>query len=150
MFAMNMQGVCDGNRKFLGVYIDCPGATHDSLAWKCSELHRDLEEYGLPEGLWIAADAAYGCSQQIICPFPGRNLSPRKSSFNFQQSRKRINIECAFGILVRRWGCLWKPLEIKTERVPTLVKTCSKLHNFIYDHEGKSGAHRLPEPEVCD
>ena len=31
-------------------------------------------------------------------------------NYDFYQSSNRMAIECAFGILVRRWGLLWRPL----------------------------------------
>lgn len=44
----------------------------------------------------------------------------------------RINIECAFGILVSRWGMLRKPLppNLHVSKVVSLVCALCNLHNF--------------------
>jgi hypothetical protein len=40
---------------------------------------------------------------------------------------------CAFGILVRRWGILWRPLEMRFERRTQTIAACMRLHNFCID-----------------
>jgi hypothetical protein len=62
------------------------------------------------------------------------------------QSQLRINIECSFGMLVNRWGILWKPIRCETNKVPLLIAVCMKLHNFILDH----GSAVVPEAIVLD
>ena len=66
----------------------------------------------------------------LVTPWPGRNLGASLDNFNYFQSRLRIVVECAFGRLVKRWGCLWKPLEVAYWRVPALVSALMKLHNL--------------------
>ena len=55
-----------------------------------------------------------------------------KDGFNFFQSQVRINIECAFGILVHRFGILRKPIpvNISVQKTTSLVLALCKLHNF--------------------
>ena len=132
-FSLNLQAVCDSSRKFLAAYIDCPGSVNDALAWKYTNLYQQLEAGKLPYPYWIAGDAAYGCTNYLLSPFPGKSCSKFEDSFNFHQSQQRINIECAFGMLVSRWGVLWKPLRCKLTRAPLVVGVCMKLHNLIVD-----------------
>ena len=51
---------------------------------------------------------------------------------NFFQSQIRINIECAFGVLVSRWGVLRKkiPMNITITNICSLVRYICILHNF--------------------
>ena len=42
-------------------------------------------------------------------------------------------IECAFGILVRRWGLLWRPLSMRFDRRAPVVCAIIRLHNFCID-----------------
>lgn len=50
-------------------------------------------------------------------------------------SQVRTNIECAFGILVHRWGILRKaiPINISLGRTTALVLALCKVHNFCID-----------------
>jgi hypothetical protein len=114
-------------------YIDCPGSTNDALAWKYTSLYSQLEEGMMDRRWWIAGDAAYGCTDYLLCPYPGKNLPADKDSFNFHQSQLRINVECSLGMLVNRWGVLWKPLRCRLDRVGLVVGVCMKLHNLILD-----------------
>lgn len=69
----------------------------------------------------------------MIVPFPGQNLHkthPYLEAFNFYQSQLRITIERAFGVLVRRWGILWKAMEYDLEFQFEIVHACCRLHNF--------------------
>ena len=54
----------------------------------------------------------------------------RDDDFDFEQSSLRINIECAFGELVRRWGVLWRPLEMDFKKRAPVIGCCIRLHNF--------------------
>ena len=56
---------------------------------------------------------------------PGGN-----SDFDFYQSSNRMVIERAFGVLVRRWGVFWRPLEVAFDRRAPLIGAAMKLHNL--------------------
>ena len=107
------------------------GSTHDATAFGITSLSEALEEGRLPTGYWLAGDEAYPCSEWLLTPCSGRNLPKYKDAFNFYHSRLRTIIECAFGMLVMRWGIFWRPLRVPLLRVPLLVRTCMKLHNFV-------------------
>ena len=135
-YALSMQGVCDAKRRIRSATIMCPGSVHDSLAYACSTLAFLIREGNLPQGLFLNGDDAYACDEQMVTPYPGRGLSVEKDSFNFYQSRVRINIECAFGMLHARWGILWKPIQIRLDRFPTLIGALVVLHNMCIDDQG--------------
>ena len=84
----------------------------------------------LPTEYYLMGDEAYRCTNQLLTPFPGRRLSRVKDAFNFWQSRLRINIECSFGLLVQRWGILWRPLRMKLNRVGKLILCLLSLNNI--------------------
>jgi hypothetical protein len=89
------------------VSAQCPGSTHDSVAFAASGLARLLAGFTdetLPSGYWIAAEDANCCRDRLLTPWPGRVLSPDKDCFNYWQSSARICIEQAFGMSVGRWG----------------------------------------------
>jgi hypothetical protein len=129
-FSVNLQAIADSNYVFTHASLETAGTTHDWLSWQCSPLFQLLQEKGLPGGFWIAADDAYVCSSYMLTPYPGRNIGQQKDTFNFFQSSCRIHIEQAFGMLVRRWGILWRRLEMAMERWPLVILCCMKLHNI--------------------
>ena len=49
-YSINLQAMCDGNRKFLWWSMMAVGSTHDSLAFAMSKLGQLLEKVGLPNG----------------------------------------------------------------------------------------------------
>ena len=135
-FAINTQAMCDSKYRFTFVSCCSPGSTHDSTAFAISNLSKLLEkdEDGLLRGFWIAADDAYTCMKRLLTPWPGRSLSISKDGFNYWQSSARIYIEQAFGILVSRWGVLWRPLRCTLENYANVIVVCCKLHNYIIDN----------------
>ena len=58
-----------------------------------------------------------------------------KDAFNFFHSQIRINIECAFGMLVHCWAILRKPIAVNIliQRTSQLVRALCMLHNFCID-----------------
>ena len=65
----------------------------------------------------------------MICP----SALPEHDDFDWHQSSDRMAIECAFGILVQRWGVLWRPLRCRFNRRAPLIGACIRLHNFCID-----------------
>jgi len=125
--------MCDSSYQFQYVSIVIPGSTHDSMAMAMSSLARLIarQSDGLIPGFWIAADDAYACTNSILTPWPGRNLSVAQDCFNFWLSSARIHIEQTFGMLVARWGVLWRPLRLSVAKSSRVALVCCKLHNFI-------------------
>mmetsp|Transcript_22974 Transcript_22974/g.58351 ORF Transcript_22974/g.58351 Transcript_22974/m.58351 type:complete len:156 (-) Transcript_22974:78-545(-) len=80
----------------------------------------------------------------MLTPYDGNNLSPDKDSFNFFQSHYRINIECAVGMLQRRFEILRRDLEVDTHRVGHIVKACMLIHNLCIDSRDFAVS---PEPD---
>ena len=129
-FGLNMQAVCDAEGRFLDVEIEYPGSTSDFFAFEQSELKSLIERDGfLRPGLCLFGDNAYVNSPYMCVPF--RNVATianpdefrAKDGFNFFQSQVQIKIECAFGILVHRFGLLRKPISvnISVQKTTSLV-----------------------------
>ena len=51
-------------------------------------------------------------------------------AFNNVLSSQRITIERAFGIPVRRWGILWRPITYGLPKISRIVRVCAMLHNI--------------------
>lgn len=132
-YALVVQAVCDARRRFIFVNAKAEGSTPDSVAWSMSRLGSYLDEHGLPSGYCIVGDAAYPLSNCLLTPYPGNNLPTHKDAFNFYQSHYRIEIDCSFGMLNRRWGIFWRPLEVDVGKATRIITCCMKLHNICID-----------------
>lgn len=147
-FALQVQAMCDSFYRITYLSCLCPGSSHDSTALAMSALYELLlkQEGGILEGYWVAGDDAYTCVGRLLTPWPGRNLSEARDCFNYWQSAARTHIEQAFGMIVMRWGILWRPLRCQLRRAPKIVSVCCKLHNYIIDSGDASG----PPPPCTD
>ena len=79
-----------------------------------------------------------------------------KDDYNFYHSQVRITVECAFGMLVQRWGVLRRAISTKvsTKKVTCLCMALCRLHNFCINARLKpeginvpTPSHRTPEEE---
>lgn len=137
-YGLNMQGTCDADGKFLDVSVGHPGSTSDFLAFSTSKFHKLVEQPGfMAPGLCIFGDLAYVNNSYFMTPFKSIKSGP-KDSFNFYHSQLRINIECAFGMFVGRWGILRRalPKTMGLKKTIALVFCLCRLHNFCIDHRG--------------
>ena len=107
-------------------------STHDNLAWASTQLSAKLLEFKLPPGLWFAAEDAYPYYDFLVCPYSLHACRQDKSKddFNFFESRCRINVECAFGILVEKWDILRRPMSSTLHYSIKVVSVCMKLHDI--------------------
>jgi len=134
-FGINLQAICNAERKFIWFGMDAAGGTHDSLAFKLSELGSRLANQEFPDGFWFAGDDAYACTMSLLAPFlkQSQRGHKEKDNYNFYQSRCRINVECAFGILVARFGVLRRPMRNKVALIIVVVSVCMKYHDICID-----------------
>ena len=134
-FGLNLQAVCDSKKRFIDLSLKFPGSTSDFLAFQSSSLRLKLDEEGfLAPGLCLYGDNAYVNRPYMATPYPNVGEGS-KDDYNFYHSQVRITIECAFGILVHRWGILRTPLSnnYKLDKVCKLVYCLCSLHNFLID-----------------
>jgi hypothetical protein len=94
-----MKATYDSKRCFLDVDISHHGATSNFISFHTSPFQFKFEKPGL-----LHPDfAVYGA--YMVTPFKGV-LGGSKDAFNFYQSQLWITIECAFRMLVHRFGIL--------------------------------------------
>lgn len=130
---INVQASCDALYRFCNMSIISPGSTNDWVSWNRSVLAKAVS--GLPPDYHIIGDAAYPISDQLLTPYPGKNLPQGEDSFNFHLSQLRVKIEQSFGILVSTWGILWRPLRVSLAARPDLITALFHLHNFLQDEK---------------
>ena len=130
-YGINVQAMCDAKMRILFVSALCPGKTNDLSAFRHSDLAPRIGL--LPEGYYAMGDNAYVNSDKMLVPFPGADLGLEEDAYNFFHSQLRVTIERAFGLLVGRWGVLWRPLRVPLRRQARLILALCKLHNFCLD-----------------
>lgn len=139
--------ICDAHRRFTFYDMSHEARSHDSNAWAGTPLGVKINEGALPLPFFLNGDAAFTCTNSMITPTGGA------TDFDFYQSSNRMAIECAFGMLVRRWGVFWRPLEVKFKRRTALVGAAMRLHNYCIDERialelrQRSGASEI-QPRV--
>jgi hypothetical protein len=126
-FALLCIAGCDQKRRFLIIDVTQLPTTHDSMAWAASAEGRAIESGGvLDSDFFLNGDSAFNLEEWMMVPCN----DGVHGDFDFHQSSNRMPIECAFGILIRRWGILWRPLEVQFRRRAPLIKCCMLLHNY--------------------
>lgn len=155
-FGLNCQAVSDCRGRILDISIKYGGASSDCLAFEASDLHSRLEsglmkQDGDNERYVLFGDNAYLNTAYMATPFTNVANDPNRvaeDNYNFYHSQLRIRVECAFGMLVHRWGILRMaiPQNIGIKKVVALVNALAKLHNFCI------GESNVPErvPRIFD
>lgn len=141
-YAINMQGVCDADCRFIAFSAKHPGGTNDAPAFENSNLVKICLSQLFPYH-WNS-DNAYTLTETNMVPFPGVNLHvthPEQEAFNFWHSQLRITIERTFGIFIRRWGIFWHALDFDVEFCIQIIHACVRLHNFCMN----AGLDILPD-----
>ena len=54
-------------------------------------------------------------------------------SFNHELSSERMKVERVLGMIVWRFGMLWRPIKFQVNKVPTIFCIIYKLHNICMD-----------------
>lgn len=143
-WALIAQGFCDANTKFCVFDVKWPGGTNDIIAYQMTDIYHKATSNFFPEWATFVLDEAYSsCGGMHLTPFSLHQLRRAKRNnlplyhkmlaFNNVLSSQRITIERAFGILVRRWGILWRPISYSLRRVAKIARVCAILHNVCVD-----------------
>ena len=79
----------------------------------------------------IVGDAAFPLKENILRPYPGKNLSEDRVVFNYRLSRARRIFENSFGVLAVRWRLFRKAIISDPNKVISYTKAAIALHNFL-------------------
>jgi DDE superfamily endonuclease len=157
MYAIPAQALVDANYRFLYLSARCAGSTPDGIARASSNFGLRLCREALPTGFWIAGDAAYRCRNGSITPWTSEQLlddefGVSRDTFNFYNFSLRMHVEQAFGMLVRRFGILWRKLMFSLPANVLVLAARFRLHHFCIEHgEAAKGAVLGPgERSVSD
>lgn len=131
--------ICDAKGRFLDYKLKHPGSTADNLAFTTSSIFHKIQERStvhsgkpfLKPGLCLYGNNAYVNADFMSVPFKWAVVR-LQDAYNFYQSQLRIIIECAFGMLVQRFGVLCKPMAINFSimKINAIVGALCKLHKY--------------------
>lgn len=136
--------VADANYKFRYVNVGCNGRVSDGGVFRESKLKEACETNilnfppmtplpgrNIEVPFVFVADDAFPLSNNIMKPYPNRNLSISERIFNYRLSRARRVVENAFGILANRFRVLLNPICLRPSKVEKITLACVALHNFL-------------------
>ena len=129
-----MQGLCDHKRRCFDTDASHPASTSNYLAFITSNICNLLGKTGfLCDGLSLFGDNKYiNTPYYTTSPLKAASKGP-KDVFNLYHSQIRINIECAFEMLVNRWAMLKTPISTNVSLKKSMVRCLYCLHNWLID-----------------
>lgn len=135
-YAINLQLVCDDEKRIRFYQTGWPGSAHDSVVFDRSKIVKEHGKY-FGTNQYLLADAGYGLKPFICTPYrnPAAQL-PDHNLFNFLFSKARVATEHVNGLLKARWTSL-RGIRIKVkhpsdfDRINKWIVSCLILHNFL-------------------
>ena len=140
-----LQALVNHEYLFMNTHVGWPGSVHDARVLSNSKVFA-MEEAGalapnsvkLISGVHIPivilGDPAYLLLSWLMKPYTGTGLSQVQRRFNYQLSRARVVVECAFGKLKGRWQSILKRSDVRVDFMTTVVTSCI-LHNLCEVHK---------------
>jgi hypothetical protein len=141
-----IEAACDYNLWFWHASVGYPGALNDINVFDLSTMSKKMVD-GTLEGTdipfiagnelflknYYLADGIYPPLARLVKTIPVP-IDPKERCFQGWQEACRKDIERGFGVLVRRFMILSKPMEIhKIEKIKSVMYVCILLHNMLVE-----------------
>lgn len=147
-FSIVLMAVSDADGMFSVVNVGDYGRNSDGGVLRHSPLGSLLSSNSLnvpapvplpnetdPFPFYFVGDEAFPLTENIMRPYPVRDLNNDKRIFNGRLSRARKTIECAFGRVSSKFRVLYSRMGCEPHKIETIVKATCILHNFVYSYE---------------
>lgn len=127
IFSLNCQAVCGPDLTFFNIVARWWGSAHDSNIFNNSLLRHEFEQ-GMHKGK-LLGDMGYPCRSYLFTPLMNPS-NQSETAYNEAHIKTRNKIECAFGVLKRRFSCLGKRLYTALDTTKNIIVAAVVLHNF--------------------
>lgn len=143
-FSIILLALVDAQYRFLFIDVGSEGRCSDGGVFRESYLNQAMQRntLGLPEDavfkgmddpmpyFWVADDA-FPLRDNIMKPYPQKNLTPQQRIYNYRLSRARRCVENAFGTMASRFRVLHSAITLHPDKVEDVVMACCTLHNLL-------------------
>ncbi len=70
-YAVELQEICDSDKKIINVFVGKPVACHDAAMWRDSSIYEKLQsdEIRIPESYHLIGDTAYPLDINLMKPY---------------------------------------------------------------------------------
>ena len=142
MCSLNIQAVADHKYCFIDVSIKCSSCVHEARVFSNSSINTKLRNGSIPKcekviaqneppvPVSILGDPAYPLLSFIMKEFANDGNNQSEQFYGFRLSSARTVIECSFGRLKTRFGCLRGDMDINLIDLAHVIHVCFILHNF--------------------
>lgn len=159
-FSIVLLAVADADYCFTAIDVGSYGRESDSNIFKNSMFGKHLHNRQLnipaaqplpntnnPDLPFVfVGDEAFGLSENLLRPYPRRNLNDSERIFNYRLTRARRFVECTFGILSSKWRIFCTGLLVDEQFAELITKAACILHNFVRRRDGFDYNATLTDP----
>ena len=124
----------------MDVVVKWPGSVHDARIFANSKVNYLLKQELIPPcrrrildndvPVFVIGDPAYPLMPYLMKEYAGGGTNRQEQYFGYRLCSARNVIECAFGRLKARFGCLKRAMDINLDELPYVIFACFALHNF--------------------
>ncbi|KAK5648159.1 hypothetical protein RI129_003051 [Pyrocoelia pectoralis] len=120
-----LMALVDADYKFISVDVGSYGRNSDGGIFSHSQM-----DNGEPQPYVVVGDEAFPLKTYMLRPYRRSHLGNNEPNkiFNYRLSRARRVVENAFGILVARWRCFRRYLEVQPDFVDKIVPEAALLN----------------------
>ncbi|XP_047525993.1 protein ALP1-like [Pieris napi] len=140
-YSMVLMALVDSNYEFIFVDVGKNGRMSDGGVIEYTTFYNKLlrGQLNLPErsendhylNYVFIGDEGFALNENLLTPYPQRELDHEKRIFNYRLSRARNVVENTFGIIASRFQILRTPINMKPENICYIVLAICSIHNFL-------------------
>ena len=146
-YRVNIQAVADYKYYFTDVMIKWPGSVHDAFMFSTSALSNDIQNGSIPRSekviverepavpICLLGEPTYPLWPCLMKVYANGGKNESEEFFGFRLSSAQMVIECAFGWLKARIGCVRTEMDFNIRELPNLINSCLVLNNFCEERK---------------